>query len=124
MHVTGIHPFAVHVVGTTHPVNVPLGGGNMLVHPSGKVAFEKAVLNCDPPRICADADVSAAVPWDRSFTPETPISAVFTRAAVIPLVCVAFALAPPTVGCMKYAKIVASAAQSRSGLTEHCAVNP
>ena len=124
MHVTGNTAFVVHVGGTTHPAGVsPVFGGKMLVHPSGKVAFEKVVLNCDPPRICADADVSAAVPWDRSFTPEIPIFTVFSRAAVIPLVCIAFALAPPTVGCMKYAKMVASAAHPDPDW-EHSAVNP
>ena len=59
MHATGIHPFAVHVDGMLHAAGVSLElGGNVLVHPSGRVAIEKVVLNCDPPRIWAEAGVT------------------------------------------------------------------
>src|SRR5580700_4172140 len=123
MHATGIQPLVVQVAGMLQPAGVSLAlGGKVLVHPSAKVAIEKDVLNCDPPRICAAAGVNCAVLCDSCFTPATP-RLTPARAASIPLVWVAFALAPPTAGCMKYARIVVSAAQSRSGPAAQSARN-
>src|SRR5208337_3122141 len=80
------------------------------------------VLNCDPPRTCAEGNVNGAVICDSCFTPGTP-RLFATRAAANPLSCVAFALAPPTVGCMKYWRIVVAAAQAKFGLLAQSAAN-
>src|SRR5579859_523825 len=107
-----------HPGGIVHPGGLSVGvGGKVARHPWEIKVNE--LLICSPARICAEGDLKCCVVWASHFR-----MLLTGRACPLkPEPWTAFALSPPTLGSLKWAKIVASAAQSILGGVAHWLAN-